>query len=221
MTAGTGRGLITADGCAVELYRLFPPMGEAELVHAVAPAGGSVLDLGCGTGRIAHPLLELGHPVVAVDASDAMLAHVRGAETVQAQIAELDLGRTFDVVLMASHLVNTSDDGERRGMLAAAARHVAPDGVLVAEQYPPAWFDEVADRAGGRIGDVGADLCDVHRDGDVVAATIRYHVGDEMWTQTFTARRLDDDARQRELREVGLRFDRWLTDDRSWFAARR
>jgi SAM-dependent methyltransferase len=103
VTAGTGRGAITDDGCPVELYLRFPHQGEADLVHAAVPAGATVLDLGCGTGRIAHPLIELGHPVTAVDASAEMLAHVRGAHTVHSRIADLDLARPFDVVLMASH----------------------------------------------------------------------------------------------------------------------
>lgn len=220
MTAGTGRGAITDDGCAVELYLRFPHQGEADLVHAAVPAGASVLDLGCGTGRIAHPLVELGHPVTAVDSSADMLAHVHGAQTVQSTIADLDLGRTFDVVLMASHLVNTVDDGARRGMLRSAARHLSADGTLIAEQYPPTWFDEVRERSGGHIGDVRADLADVHRSGDVVSATIRYWVDDDLWTQTFDALRLDDEALHRELRDAGLSFERWLRDDRSWFAAR-
>jgi SAM-dependent methyltransferase len=154
-----------------------------------------------------------------VDQSADMLAHVRGAETVQSSIADLDLGRRFDAVLMASHLVNTEDDTERRALLAAAARHLAPGGRMVAELYPPAWFDEVADRSGGHIGAVRADLCDVHRDGDVVQATIRYWVGNDLWTQTFTARRLDDEALHLELRGAGLSFERWCSADRSWFAA--
>ncbi|HZC70417.1 MAG TPA: class I SAM-dependent methyltransferase [Jatrophihabitans sp.] len=220
---GTGRGSITADGCPVELYLRFPHQGEADLVHAVVPAGARILDLGCGTGRIAHPLVELGHPVTAVDSSAEMLAHVRGVETVQSKIADLDLGRTFEAVLMASHLVNTVDDRERRALLAAAARHLPRDGVLIAEQYPPAWFDKVTNRSGGRIGEVRADLTDVRRDGDgdLVSATIHYWLDDEMWTQTFSAKRLDDDGLHSALRDAGFSFDQWLTDDRSWFSARR
>ena len=58
-----------------------------------------------------HPLVALGHPVVAVDESPEMLARVRGAETVRARIQDLDLGRTFDAVL-ASHLeAERSADG--------------------------------------------------------------------------------------------------------------
>lgn len=219
--AGTGRGAITDDGCAVELYLRFPHQGEADLVHAVVPAGAAVLDLGSGTGRIAHPLIALGHPVTAVDSSPDMLAHVRGAETVLSSIAELDLGRTFDVVLMASHLVNTPDDAERRALLDSAARHLAAGGALIAEQYPPRWFDEVTDGAGAPIGEVLADLTEVHRDGDVVSATVRYWVGDELWTQTFAARRLDEDLLRAELAGAGLAFERWLSDDRCWLLARR
>lgn len=221
MTAGGGRGAVTDDGCPVEVYLHFPPQGEAELVHDVVPAGATVLDLGCGTGRITHPLIALGHPVIAVDASAAMLAHVRGARTVHAEAAELDLGHTVDAVLLASHLVNTVDAGARRAFLDAAARHLAPGGLLIAEQYPPSWFDGVQARSGGHIGDVSADLSEVVRDGDVVTATIVYRLGDDTWTQKFAVRRLDDAALHRELRGAGLAFVRWLDEDRNWLLAER
>jgi hypothetical protein len=47
---GSGPGVITPDGRAVELYALLPPMGEPELVHAAIPAGASILELGPGPG---------------------------------------------------------------------------------------------------------------------------------------------------------------------------
>jgi 16S rRNA A1518/A1519 N6-dimethyltransferase RsmA/KsgA/DIM1 with predicted DNA glycosylase/AP lyase activity len=40
-------------------------MGESAIVHDATGPGTSVLELGCGTGRITHPLVALGHPVVA------------------------------------------------------------------------------------------------------------------------------------------------------------
>ncbi|HKC26381.1 MAG TPA: class I SAM-dependent methyltransferase [Jatrophihabitans sp.] len=220
MSSGSGRGVITADGCAVEVYLKLPALGEAEIVHQAAAAGATVLDLGAGAGRITHRLVELGHDVVAVDQSADMLAHVYGAETVCAPIAGLDLRRRFDAVLMASHLVNTPDESERRALLEAAARHVAADGVVVVEWHPPGWFDTAVDGVGGVVGEVRVQLCDVHRNGDLLDATVRYWSGDELWTQTFTARRLDDEALHRELRGAGLSFDRWLRDDHTWFAAR-
>jgi SAM-dependent methyltransferase len=73
--AGAGPGPITPDGCAVDLYALLPPGGEAEIAHEAIPAGSGVLELGCGTGRILRRLAELGHSVVGVDESPDMLAY--------------------------------------------------------------------------------------------------------------------------------------------------
>jgi SAM-dependent methyltransferase len=220
MTGGTGRGAITADGCAVEVYLLLPPLGEAELIATVVPDGSSILDLGCGTGRIARGLVEHGYDVVGVDQSAEMLAHATSFETVQAPIAGLDLDRRFDAVLLASNLMNAPDDGERRAIVATAARHAGPDGVVLVQWEPPEWFDRVRDGSGATLGPVQTELADVRRDGDLLSATVRYRSGDELWTQTFTTRRIDDEALHRELRDAGLSFERWLNDDRSWFAAR-
>src|SRR5712691_871386 len=98
---GTGPGVITPDGCAVDFYARMTAMGEPEIVHDAAGPGASILELGCGAGQITHPLAALGHPVVAVDESPEVRAHVRGAETVCARIEDLALGRRFDVVLLA------------------------------------------------------------------------------------------------------------------------
>jgi SAM-dependent methyltransferase len=220
VSSGSGRGAITADGCAVEVYLLLPPMGEAEIIAEVVPPGASILDLGCGTGRIAHELLARGYAVVGVDQSADMLAHTRGFETVEAPIAGLHLDERFDAVLLASNLVNTPEDEDRRAILAAAAEHVAPGGVVLAQWEPPEWFERVDDGAVSAAGPVQMQLVDVHREGDLLSATVRYWAGDELWTHAFTTRRFDDEALRRELRGAGLSFDRYLCDDRSWFAAR-
>jgi SAM-dependent methyltransferase len=209
-------GQVTADGCAVDVYLLLPPAGEPEIVHAALPPGASILELGCGTGRVTHPLQALGHEVVAVDDSAAMLAHVR-ADTVRARIGDLDLGREFDAVLLGSHLINTERDEDRQAMLVAARRHLAPNGRLIVEWHPPEWFDTVADGQGGRLGEVDMALNDVVRDGDFLSATVRYSAGNRHWDQEFTCRRIDLDA---VLTSADLIFDGWLDADRIWFAAR-
>jgi hypothetical protein len=54
---GSGPGVITPDGCAVELYSMLPPGPDPEIVHAaVAPPPSSILELGAGAGRVTHPL---------------------------------------------------------------------------------------------------------------------------------------------------------------------
>jgi SAM-dependent methyltransferase len=130
---GTGPGVITPDGCAVDFYALMPDFGEPAIVSEAAGAGAWILELGCGAGRVTGPLGALGHPVVAVDESPEMLAHVRDAETVCARIQDLSLGRRFGAVLLASHLIN-ADDVTRRTFLDACRRHVADDGCVIIQQ---------------------------------------------------------------------------------------
>jgi SAM-dependent methyltransferase len=216
---GSGPGSIAPDGSAVELYGLLPAMGEPEVVHAAIPAGASVLELGAGAGRVTHRLVELGHPVVAVDESPEMLARVRGAETVEARIQELDLGRRFDAVLLASFLVNTPDGDLRRRFLAACRVHVGEGGCVLVQRHPPAWFDEATE--GERTsGGVRFRLRDLRRPGTgLLAATAEYQVGERVWRHAFTARRLDDGELAAALAEAGLAVDAYLTGDGSWVRA--
>ncbi|GLY66021.1 class I SAM-dependent methyltransferase [Amycolatopsis taiwanensis] len=208
--------MITTDGCSVEVYRLLPPDGEAEIVHAAVPSGAEVLDLGCGTGRLAHRLLELGHPVTAVDDSPEMLAHVHGATNVLARIEELRLGRRFDAVLLASHLINNPNSGP---LLETVREHLSDTGQAIVQWHPPEWFDSVAEGATGALGEVSVRLSDISRKADLLSATVHYEARGRHWSQSFVARQLSDTRLREVLSGAGLRFDRWCTADRSWFAA--
>jgi SAM-dependent methyltransferase len=207
---------VAPDGSPVDLYLLLPPRGEAELVHAALPPGAEVLELGCGVGRVTHELARLGHPVTAVDESAEMLAHVRGAQTVHGRIEELELGRRFGCVLMMSNLVN--DDEHRADWLAACARHVAADGVVLIERHPPGWCPEPGTR--GRLGEVELALEDVVYDPPHVAATVRYEAGGRVWRHPFRARLLDDGDLSDELRRAGLELERTLDERGAWVVAR-
>jgi SAM-dependent methyltransferase len=136
----SGSGHYAPDGSPVELYARLAAGDEPGIVHAAIPAGAEVLDLGCGAGRVTHALIELGHPVVAVDNSPEMLEHVRGAERVLADIRTLDLRRRFPCVLLASNLVNCVDAATRDAMLACCRRHVAGErdgGRVVLQRLAP------------------------------------------------------------------------------------
>jgi SAM-dependent methyltransferase len=211
--------VITPDGCAVDFYARMTEMGEPAIAHDATGPGASILELGCGTGRITRPLVALGHPVVAVDESPEMLAYVGGAETVCARIEGLDLGRLFDAVLLASHLINTHDIVTRTAFLAACRRHVADDGAVIIQQHAPAWFASVAEAENTRDGIVFR-IRDVSRPAPgLVSATVEYADGDQVWTQTFTARRVDDAEMAAVLADAGLRLDRYLTGDHGWLRA--
>ena len=83
--------------------------GEAGLVAGMLAPGGRVLDAGCGTGRVGRRLHELGYVVVGVDADDRMVDVARrrspGPRWEVADLAELDLGESFDLVVMAGNIV--------------------------------------------------------------------------------------------------------------------
>ncbi|WP_326567230.1 class I SAM-dependent methyltransferase [Amycolatopsis rhabdoformis] len=211
---------MTPDGCPVELYLQLPAAGEPEIVHDAIPSGASILELGSGCGRVTHPLLDLGHEVVAVDESPEMLAHVRGAKTVCTPIADLHLDREFDVVLLASHLINTPDPSARHALLTAARRHLTPSGRLLVEWHPPDWFDHVTPGPGGHLGEVAVSLHNLVHEADLLSATVQYEAANRVWHQEFTCRRLDPPALHEALTSADLTFDRWVTDDRDWFSAR-
>ena len=108
--------------------------GEATFVRAYEPS--TVLDAGCGTGRVAVELARHGIEVVGVDVDDSMLATARQRapeiEWIAVDLRALDLGRTFDVVVMAGNVPLFTPPGTQPELVAAVAGHVGPDGVLVA-----------------------------------------------------------------------------------------
>lgn len=132
------------------------PHGEVSFVQRYAPR--DVLDAGCGTGRVAIELSRRGVDVVGVDVSDSMLTTARRlAPTVtwvRSDLADLDLGRTFDVVVMAGNvLLFTPPATTTSAVVAGCARHVAPGGALVAgfaldEDYDLTTYDAEAEAAG-------------------------------------------------------------------------
>ena len=214
-------GVVAPDGSPVDIYRAMPRPAEADMIHAAIPAGSSVLDLGCGTGRFARALVALGHEVVAVDHEPAMLEGLDAVDEVSrvlADIGALALDRTFGVALLASHLVDDDDLGPR--VLAVAARHLDPDGVAIGEVYPPGidWVAAVGRRSA--YGPVGVTVTRATIHGDRLTAAVRYDLDGRTWDQPFGARLLDEAGLARRLADADLAFDRWLDAGRRWFVAR-
>jgi SAM-dependent methyltransferase len=217
---GTGPGVIAPDGCAVDLYAMLTPGREPDVIHAAAGgSGASILELGCGAGRVTHALTALGYRVVAVDESPEMLAHITAAETVCARIEGLALGRRFDVVLLASHLINARTEADRQALLRTCRNHVGPSGCVLIEQYAPGWFATAGDSEANH-GEVTIRLRDVARPGPgLVSATVEYAAGGRVWTQSFTAASLGEDQLRQSLVDAGLSLGGYLTDDQSWIRA--
>jgi SAM-dependent methyltransferase len=215
---GTGPGVITPDGCAVDFYALLPGMGEPELIDSAVPPHVAILELGCGTGRLLRPLAAFGHPVTGVDESAEMLARIPDLPTVCARIEGLRLGRTFGAVLLASNMINSSP-AVRHKFLATCRRHVADGGVVVLQQHDPAWFD--APRANTHVvGDITRIIRSAEPAGDQLRVLVEYQVGDRVWTHAFSPYRIRNEELHADLAAAGLAFGEWLTDSRAWFTAR-
>lgn len=108
--------------------------GEAAFVEALGPR--SVLDAGCGTGRVAIELARRGIEAVGVDLDPAMLSAARrkapDLEWVAGDLATVDLNRRFDVVVAAGNVMIFLTPGSEAAVVSNLARHLEPGGLLVA-----------------------------------------------------------------------------------------
>jgi SAM-dependent methyltransferase len=108
--------------------------GEADFVMRFAPA--AVLDAGCGTGRIARELARRGVDVTGVDLDEEMLSTARRkAPDLSwhcADLASIDLRRTFDLILLAGNVMIFLTPGTETDVVANLTRHLTPNGLFVA-----------------------------------------------------------------------------------------
>lgn len=132
--------------------------GEATFVCSFGPR--AVLDAGCGTGRVAIELYRRGVDVVGVDVSRSMLAVARRREPaitwVEADLAALQLDRTFDVVVLAGNVPLFCAPDSRAALVGACAAHVAAGGVLIGgfqldRGYSLEDWDAACEHAGVRL----------------------------------------------------------------------
>ena len=107
--------------------------GEADFVESLHP--GSVLDAGCGTGRLAIELHKRGMRVVGVDLDEDLLSRAQQkAPEVRwalADLADMELARDFDIVVMAGNVMQFCRVEKRADVVHGCARHVKAGGALV------------------------------------------------------------------------------------------
>lgn len=153
------RAFYEADGLHTEIYDALaasviagsPVEGDITFYRRLAEErGGPILEVGCGTGRVATALAADGHEVVGIDLSAPMLrlAEQHRAELSadvaarvsfhQADMRTLDLGRDFALVVAPARVFQflLTTDAQRQG-LAALRSHLRPDARLVLDLFDP------------------------------------------------------------------------------------
>ena len=99
--------------------------GEATFLAEMVDRPARVLDAGCGTGRVAIRLAELGYSVLGVDVDASMLLQAREEapelDWRVGDLADLDTGQVFDVVLVAGNTIPLLEPGT----LDSTAQHLA------------------------------------------------------------------------------------------------
>lgn len=115
--------------------------GDADIYARLIPAGGSVLELGAGTGRVAMALAERGFSVLGIDMAPTMLvqaeakrlkmpaAFARRIRFQQADMTALALDETFDAVICPYFgLAHLPAGAAWKNVFAGVARLLKPGG---------------------------------------------------------------------------------------------
>ena len=128
--------------------RLFPGNQQAvDFYRAEADRrGGHVLELGSGTGQKLVPIASDGHPCTGLELSPPMLAEARrkadergvAVEWVQGDMRSFDLGRTYDLVIIAANsLLHLHGADDLVSCFRSVRRHLAPGARLVLDVFNP------------------------------------------------------------------------------------
>jgi SAM-dependent methyltransferase len=109
----------------------------------------SVLELGCGTGRIAFPLAHAGHTVLGLDHSREMLAlaqaklaleHVDIRQSlvfVEGDMTDFDFGQQYDLVITANNTLHELPRDMLNLTFERIRKHLSPEGMIILDLANP------------------------------------------------------------------------------------
>jgi SAM-dependent methyltransferase len=189
--------------------------------------GGPVLELGCGTGRVALHLARRGYEVIGLDREQELLdvleqrAEGSRLTSLCADARSFELGQQVGLVLAPTHLLQLLPDrAERSECLRSVARALRPGGLFAAtiiEEMPepdgaPPPLPDVREVDGWVYSSLAVEAA--VGPGEIIVRRLRHAVspqGDlseepnEVRIATFSATTLEADAESAGLRPAGRR----------------
>jgi SAM-dependent methyltransferase len=111
----------------------------------LAAYGSKVLELGCGTGRIAIPLAQAGFDVTGLEYSPAMIALLEEKpypkerlQVIEGDARDFSIGETFDVILLTCNFINHFlDSSDVLRILRSSRQHLKDEGVVIIDCSAP------------------------------------------------------------------------------------
>ncbi len=104
-----------------------------------------ILDIGCGTGRLANAYAEKGHRVTGLDPAQAMLAIARGKPQgtrirwIEGDARNFKLEDQYDLIIMTGHAFQVLlSDEEIKLLFRCVRNHLKPEGRFIFESRNPA-----------------------------------------------------------------------------------
>jgi SAM-dependent methyltransferase len=222
-----------------ELYALthLGNPGDLAFYKKICEGAESVLELGCGAGRVGLHLAEAGHRVLGLDDHPGMLDRLAAAaQDLEAQtrkrlrwkrgdMAAFELGEHFERILIPYNGLYCLLTHEAvADCFAAVVRHLAPDGKLIFDAYrvftPAADFEEPEDDPdpvacltdGENVIEV-FERSDWDKDAQLLTAHYRYAVrgpmGDRDEEYAIPQRYLSPDQIVEHLQKAGLVAEAW------------
>lgn len=127
--------------------RMFPRRDDvAFYVNQAQMAGGPVLELACGTGRLLEPIANAGVATTGIDLSAGMLAEARRkaqlagtrSRYIQADIRQFSLDERFALIFIAHNsLGHLMDIDSFDACMSCVRRHLAERGRFIVDVFVP------------------------------------------------------------------------------------
>jgi SAM-dependent methyltransferase len=151
--AGNGKGAVNMDirkEAAAYYDYGSPPFDDLAFYKEHIPSpNATILELGCGTGRVLTRLSDLCGSIHGIDISDSMLAICREklskagippekARVETGDITNLDLGKRFDLIIAPYRVFqNLETDMQVDGFFRSVGKHLAPNGSCILNVFHP------------------------------------------------------------------------------------